>query len=97
MMDDNQKEFTRKLSDILLNKTLKFILEIFESNKAIELQATPLLNIVLSSHVSSLLNIMPLIAGDNENIKKNINEFLNKLTLFIEDFTNKKIEVIRFR
>lgn len=80
IMDEIPKELVSNLANILKKETLKFIIENTE-----EEYISPLMNLVLSSHITSLTAAMQIVAEGNEFAEKKIKEFLAGLYKFIEE------------
>ncbi len=69
------KPLSNKLNDTLIN--------FFNENLEHEEETREILDLILSSHVSSLLNSMKFVSMCDSNIGKNVNEFLIKLLEFL--------------
>lgn len=67
------------LSDELEVITLKFL---SQNIKTIE-DSNYILNLILSSHISSLISLMKCIAEDNKGMKIKVDEFINELLTFL--------------
>jgi hypothetical protein len=91
-MTPRYKNLTIKLSDLLELSVYDFCLENLNSTE----NTSDLINLVLSAHISSLFNHMKGISNGNEEITKNVNNFIEKISEAIQlsDPIN-KVEVIR--
>lgn len=79
MKEIPHKEFIVELSDILEIESLKFFADKFKEYQ----ESGLILNLVLSAHLSSLVNIMRAIANDNHGVKPAVDEFLKELLDFV--------------
>lgn len=84
MMDERFKKLVTKLNKKLQLNTMEFIIEHLNNEE----NANDIINLVLSSHISSLYNSMKSVTGDNENDKKRIEEFFNGLCNFLNKDPN---------
>jgi hypothetical protein len=79
MKEIPHKEFIVELSDILEIECLKFFAEKFKAPE----ESGLILNLVLSAHLSSLVNIMRAIANGNHGVKRATDEFIKELLDFV--------------
>jgi hypothetical protein len=77
-MKDEFKKYTVKLSEEISRITMEF----FRDNLADEEDTTDVINLVLSSHLSSMFNNMRAVCSDEESIKK-VNSFISNIIKFI--------------
>lgn len=78
------------LSDKLESETLNYLNRQFKQEEDSDL----ILNLVLSAHTSSLVNIMRAIAQDNEGVAPSVNKFIKDLLEFVS--LRHKIEITKF-
>ncbi len=69
------KQLTIDLQNELSKKTYEFLLENIED----DCEMKEVINVVLSSHISSLYNTMTKVCSDNLDMKKEVGEFLEKI------------------
>jgi hypothetical protein len=79
MKEIPHKEFIIELSDLLEIECLKFCADKFKESE----ESGLILNLILSAHLSSLVNIMRAIANDNHGVKPATDEFIKELLEFV--------------
>ena len=92
-MNKRFKELTVKLADTLENHTYKFMVENLKSEE----NTSDIINLVLSSHLSSMFTVMKRAAEDldkKEHLKQ-VHEFILQMTEAIRKMNPiEKIEII---
>lgn len=81
MNESKQKELIFQLSEHLKKETWQFLIKNFEENTDI----SNLLNIILSGHISSIINLMSLSAKGNEEAEVKVKKFLSELNNFLSE------------
>ncbi len=80
-MDKEEFEnYIMELSNILEIATLTFFCNNFGNE---EQNINDLINILLSSHMSSLVSLMKSVSGKNENIRKEVEKFVEGLFEYV--------------
>ena len=88
------EELTILLSEELQLKTLKFL----ENNLKDEEDIPDVINLVLSSHLSSLFNMMDGVTANHNKHNNLVAKFINSLTSYIstlEQIENIKLETLQ--
>lgn len=80
-MDEKYEKLTIELLKILNAESLKFILNILIKNK--EENTSDLINLIVSSHLSSMFTTMTEIADNNKLMQKNVDDFFNHVKQFL--------------
>lgn len=91
MIPENAREMIIELSDIIELETLKFFYNKYKD----EVESDIILNLIVSSHLSSLTNLMKGVARDNPIVSANVNKFLEKLIDLISQ--SHKMEFHQFK
>ena len=89
-MKDEFKELTIKLNGKLVETTINFIKENIKEDEEISLN--DFLNLILSSHISSVYNNLLHLTEIFEAPREPIDTLMNKILLAIEDFDLIKYE-----
>jgi len=74
-MNERYKEITRKLSDFLWQETLQFMAHNLEKEE----DTSDLINLILSSYLSSLCNLMKWLSQENPPMNEKVKEFIDGL------------------
>lgn len=91
-MNDKFKKLTNQLTNELHRKSLNFLIENLMGD---EEETSDLINLILSSHLSSLFSAMKLLASEHKEHSQKVEKFINELMNYIsslEPITN--VEVI---
>jgi hypothetical protein len=83
-MKDEFKELTKKLNSKLVETTVNFIKENVKEDK--EIYLNDFLNLILSSHISSIYNNLLHLTEMFEAPQEPIDILMNKILFSIEDF-----------
>jgi hypothetical protein len=82
-MEENRFEnFIKELSDIISNKSCDYIIDILKVKG--EENTSDLINLLISSHISSMFNCMRTLSQDNKEIQKKVYKFENDLISFMD-------------
>lgn len=91
-MNERFKKLTIKLSQQIEEINYEFLMNNLKSEEKI----TNVINLVLSSHMSSLFNCMQAVAEDNEEAVKKVIEFIEDLQRYISNSAPiEKVEMIQ--
>lgn len=80
MNDDDFNSIVIELSDTLELDTLMYLNKKFSKEE----DSNFILNIVLSVHISSLVNIMRSVSREDVSVSKNVDNFVKDLIGFVE-------------
>lgn len=78
-MNDKYKKLTMQLQNILKNVSDEFILKILSSHSSEGEDTSDLINLILSSYLSSMCNSMHVLAEPHPKMKEIVDEFIEKL------------------
>ena len=76
-MDDKFKKLINELSEILLQKSFLFIKDTLDIEK--EVDTSQLINIIISSHISSLCNVIKFLSSQHPEMHEVTKKFSNEL------------------
>ncbi len=79
-MKERIKDLTVELSDILQHTTAKFFIN---RCKKIE-NVSEMLDLILSSHTTNIINLMRYTAKDHPGIEKHVNIFIEEFLAFLQ-------------
>lgn len=92
-MNEKYKKLVHELGDILIDKSEYFIICFL--SKECEADTSDLINLVLSSHISSICTLMNTLSIDNVLMNKKVKLFIKNLLCHIETITPiEKVEII---
>jgi hypothetical protein len=93
-MKEKHKKLTEELSTLLWQETINFMANNLEDKE----DTSDLINLILSSHLTSLCNLMQWFSEEYPQMKNKVNEFLEGLLNFISNaHPIKDMEIIRER
>lgn len=85
-MKDKYKALSRTLSDDINKYTMKFILDnLYNHNTKDGEYTSDLIDLVLSSHLSSMASAMRFLSIAHPEMKETVDKFLNELFIKIKD------------
>lgn len=92
-MHDPDKKMIQELESIISNSIYLYYSEHFKDGCETGL----VLNLTISAHISSLVNMMRDIAEDStgNDIKKKVDSFVEKLLLFISQTFKMDIDIVK--
>jgi len=91
-MNEKYKRLTVLLADLIEKETLNFMLKEFYDD---DQEMSDLINLVLSSHLSSMFTLMRQISGQEKNMGKLVDSFIKEVRNHISELeTIISVEVI---
>jgi fatty acid-binding protein DegV len=76
-MNNESKYLIKKLTYKLETSWFEFFVDILKEK---EQDSSDIINISISAHLSSMFNSIKIIAGDNEGIQLNVDNFIDYMT-----------------
>lgn len=81
----NFDELNSNLATKIKDESLNFVLEVLKKKGGDGIDTSLLINLLLSSHISSLFNCMKALSDGNEEISEQVSEFMKKTADFMRD------------
>lgn len=92
-MNAEYKRLTVQMSYDLRSKMLDMLMKAFNHR---EENTSDIINLVISSHLSSMFNCMMIVSDEHEKIQERVEKFIHNLKEFIANQdVIKQIEVLR--
>ena len=83
-MDETYKAAVRRLSNILIKETGKFLIRFFGELDDEKQDTAHLIDLVVSAHLSSMFNNMKILSEDNEEMDIVVKEFIENLEAYLK-------------